>query len=64
MLFLGFTATLNMVSMLRLRRHYESQPGAHTIVTYADLAGAVWGPGGKRLVETLINLMQLGVCSV
>ena len=58
LLVLAVGVTHNLRSLILCKRFYE---GAST---YADVAECAVGPRAKRGIEFLVNLVQLGVCTV
>ena len=61
MLSIVFAAVVwNLRSILLCKRFYEQ----HGVRSYADLGQVTYGRRCKNLIETLINMTQLGICSV
>jgi len=57
---MGFIVTYNLRTMVLCKQHVEHKG----IRTYADLTQEALGDTARRVVETLVNGVQLGICAV
>jgi len=60
LVFILVAVARNLVCIVLCKRHYEAQG----VQSYADLALVTLGPGGRRLVDALVNGAQLGICAI
>jgi amino acid permease len=64
---IALQGTWSTVLLVRLKHRLNSalgSTGEPPVVTFADIGGRAFGPIGARLIDALVLLLQLGVCSV